>query len=186
MKTVLRMLSTLTLIGILSGGLLSQVSNWAAPQIEKHMQEAIRRAIATVHPSGTRSEKVATDALELYKVFDENDQVVGYAMNVTGSGFSDKITLMVGVSKDLETITGIEILKQSDTPGLGAKITEPEFKNKFENLRATPKIDVIKKGDPAPNEIQAITAATITSKAVADIVNTHMDVLKKVKTGMDL
>ena len=102
MKTVIRMLVTLTVIGIVSGGLLSKVGNWAAPQIERHMQEAIRQAIATVHPSGTRSEKVATDALQLYRVFDDDNRAVGYAMSVTGSGFSDKITLMVGVSEDLD------------------------------------------------------------------------------------
>ncbi|MBN2241128.1 MAG: FMN-binding protein [Acidobacteria bacterium] len=186
MNTVLRMLSTLTAIGILSGGFLSQVSDWAAPQIEKHMQEAIRRAVSTVHPGGARSEKVAADSLELYKVFDAEDLLVGYAMNVTGNGFSDKITLMVGVSEDLESISGIEILKQTDTPGLGAKIVEPEFKDKFKNLLTAPQVAVTKKENPAPNEIQAITAATITSKAVVDIVNTHMDILRKLKTETGL
>ena len=57
-------------------------------------------------------------------------------MSVTGNGFTDKITLMVGVSEDLESITGIEILRQTDTPGLGAKIVEPEFKDKFKDLQA--------------------------------------------------
>jgi len=186
MKTVLHMIATLTLIGILSGGLLSQVSNWAAPHIERHMQEAIRRAIETVQPDGVRSEKVATDRLELYRVFDREDKPAGYAMSVTGNGFTDKITLMVGVSEDLESITGIEILRQTDTPGLGAKIVEPEFKDKFKDLRAVPQIVCTKSDKPGPNEIQAITAATITSQAVVDIVNVHMDILKEVKTGKDL
>lgn len=186
MKIVVRMITTLTLIGIISGGLLSQVSNWAAPQIEKHMQEAIRRAIATVHPEGARSEKVATDSMELYRVFGHDDTPAGYAMSVTGNGFSDKITLMVGVTEDLESITAIEILKQTDTPGLGAKIVEPEFRDKFRNLRTVPQVVCTKNDNPAPNEIQAITAATITSKAVVDIVNAHMDILKKVKTEMGL
>jgi electron transport complex protein RnfG len=186
MNAVLRMLSALTIIGILSGGFLSQVSNWAAPQIEKHMQEAVRQAISTVHPSCARSERVATDSLELYKVYDADDRLAGYAMNVTGSGFSDKITLMVGVSEDLQSISGIEILKQTDTPGLGAKIVEPEFKNKFEGLQTTPQVGVTKKDNPGSNEIQAITAATITSKAVVTIVNTHMNILRKLKTEKGL
>jgi len=186
MKTVIRMLVTLTVIGIVSGGLLSKVGNWAAPQIERHMQEAIRQAIATVHPSGTRSEKVATDALQLYRVFDDDNRAVGYAMSVTGSGFSDKITLMVGVSEDLATISGIEILKQTDTPGLGAKIVEPEFKNKFNDLKTEPQIEVTKKDKAAPNEVEAITAATITSKAVVEIVNAHLDILKNVTSEMGL
>jgi electron transport complex protein RnfG len=101
-------------------------------------------------------------------------------MTITGNGFSDKITLMVGVSEDLESISGIEILKQTDTPGLGARIVEPEFKDKFKNLRTTPAIECTKDENPGPNEIQAITAATITSKAVVDIVNTHLGVLKKI------
>lgn len=182
MNTVMRMLATLTIIGILSGGLLSRVDNWAAPRIEKHMQESVRQAIATVHPDGVRSEKVQTDLLQLYRVFDTNDKPVGFAMSVTGNGFSDKITLMVGVSEDLETISGIEILKQTDTPGLGARIVEPEFKEKFINLKATPQIEVTKKEVSASNQVQAITAATITSKAVVDIVNTHMDILRKIKS----
>ena len=107
-------------------------------------------------------------------------------MSITGNGFSDKITLMVGVSEDLDSISGIEILKQTDTPGLGARIVEPEFKNKFKGLRTTPQVEVIKQGNPAQNEIQAITAATITSKAVVDIVNAHMNILKKLKAGKDL
>jgi len=186
MKTVLHMIATLTLIGILSGGFLSQVSNWAAPHIERHMQEAIRRAIETVQPDGVRSEKVATDRLDLYRVFDREDNPAGYAMSITGNGFSDKITLMVGVSEDLESITGIEILRQTDTPGLGAKIVEPEFKDKFKNLRTVPQVVCTKSENPAQNEIQAITAATITSKAVVDIVNAHMDILRKVKNGTGL
>jgi electron transport complex protein RnfG len=186
MNIILRMLSTLTLIGIISGGLLSLVNNWSAPLIEQHMQEAVRRAISTVHADGVRSEKISTDALELYRVFDEGNRPVGYAMSVTGNGFSDKITLMVGVSEDLESISGIEILKQTDTPGLGARIVESEFKNKFKDLRTTPQVEVIKQGDPAQNEIQAITAATITSKAVVDIVNAHMNILKKLKAETGL
>jgi electron transport complex protein RnfG len=176
------MLLTLTVIGALCGGFLAQVSNWAAPHIERHLQEATRLAIATVHPTGSRSEKVATDALELYRIFDKDNEPVGYAMTITGSGFSDKITLMVGVSEDLESISGIEIVKQTDTPGLGAKIVEPEFKDKFKNLRTTPAIECTKNENPGPNEIQAITAATITSKAVVDIVNAHLDILKQVKS----
>lgn len=186
MNIVARMILSLTLIGVIVGGLLSQVSNWAAPQIEKNMQEAMRQAIATVQPECVRSERVATDLLELYRVFDQEDRPVGYAMSVTGNGFSDKITMMVGVSEDLETITGIEILKQTDTPGLGAKIVEPEFKDKFKNLRAVPQVICTKSENPGPNEIQAITAATITSKAVVEIVNTHMKILKEVKAGMGL
>ncbi len=186
MNIVLRMLSTLTVIGIVSGGLLSRVNDWTAPQIEKHMQEAVRRAIATVHPSGIRSEKIPADSLEVYRVFDREDRPVGYAMSVTGTGFSDKITIMVGVSEDLASISGIEILKQTDTPGLGAKIVEPDFKEKFKNLRTEPQVICTKRDDPAPNEIQAITAATITSKAVVDIVNTHMGILRKVIDGTGL
>jgi lipopolysaccharide export LptBFGC system permease protein LptF len=83
MNIILRMLSTLTLIGIISGGLLSLVNNWSAPLIEQHMQEAVRRAISTVHADGVRSEKISTDALELYRVFDEGNRPVGYAMSVT-------------------------------------------------------------------------------------------------------
>jgi electron transport complex protein RnfG len=186
MNIALRMLSTLTLIGIISGGLLSRVSDWTAPGIEQHMQEAVRQAIATVQPGGVRSEKVPSGSLDLYKVYDKDGKSLGYAMTIVGNGFSDKITLMVGVSEDLQSITGIEVLKQTDTPGLGARIVEPEFKAKFKGVRTDPKVGCTKSGNPAPNEIQAITAATITSKAVVEIVNAHMDMLRKMKTETGL
>ena len=63
---------------------------------------------------------------------------------------------------------------------------EPEFKNKFNDLKTEPQIEVTKKDKAAPNEVEAITAATITSKAVVEIVNAHLDILKNVTSEMGL
>jgi Na+-translocating ferredoxin:NAD+ oxidoreductase RnfG subunit len=69
---------------------------------------------------------------------------------------------MIGLSADLNKISSIEVLEQVETPGLGNKITEEPFKKQFKGLQNTPVITWVKNEQPdQPNEIQAITGATI-------------------------
>ena len=67
-------------------------------------------------------------------------------------------------------ITGVKILNQKETPGLGAKCAEPAFLNQFLGKDLHEKL-LVSKDAQKPQEIQAITASTITSKAVVDGIN---------------
>jgi electron transport complex protein RnfG len=96
---------------------------------------------------------------------------------------------MVGVKSDFSEITGIKILEQIETPGLGTKIIEDPtnkedrfwFPNQFRSLKTEPQIEVIKNVKPSKdNEIQAITGATISSRAVATILNQNIQAAKKI------
>lgn len=179
MNTVVKMLVTLTLVGILSGGLLSQVNNWAAPKIKINRQKETERAIFLVQPKAKDYKKVDVD-FELYKVFDENGNSLGYALPYEGSGFQGNIRLMVGVKPDLQTLIGLEVLEQVETPGLGTKVTEKPFTKQFEYLTAKPQVDWVKGESPSePNQIQAITGATISSKAIVEIVNAGLKKLRE-------
>jgi electron transport complex protein RnfG len=115
------------------------------------------------------------DSLDIYPA--KNDSVlIGYAVNTyTNNGFGGNITLMAGFKTD-GTIINITVLTHKETPGLGTKMTEPEFKYQFMNKN--PKefsLVVDKDGGP----VDAITAATISSRAFCDAIQRAYNTLQK-------
>ena len=166
MKLVIHMLVTLTIIGIVSGALLSEINSWAAPKIEANRKAETERAIFVVQKDATIYEKIENVDFELYEVFDSNKISLGYALPYEGNGFQGKIRLIIGVNKDLKNILGLEVLEQVETPGLGTKVTETPFTDQFKQLLLQPEVAWVKGVEPSnPNEIQAITGATISSRA---------------------
>ena len=197
MKLILHMLVTLTIIGVISGGLLSEVSEWAAPKIEAHRKAETERAIFLVQPeaksyvvdiSENAIKKIEAVDFEVYRVFDENNNPIGYALPYEGNGFQGKIRLMVGIKNNLKELVGMQVLEQTETPGLGTKVTEDPFTNQFVKLIAEPDVAWVKGAPPTnSNEIQTITGATISSKAIVNIVNGGLQKLREVEeSGAEL
>ena len=94
----------------------------------------------------------------------------GWVITRTGPGLWGDIVMVVGFAADRARLSGIEFLKQSETPGLGARISEPWFKQQFKGKRGP--FTTVGEGEPAAeNQFDAITGATITSNAVKAIVN---------------
>lgn len=93
-----------------------------------------------------------------YKAYNKDNKFIGVAFKTQGKGYSSTIETIVGMAKD-GAITAIKILNQNETPGLGARVAEPSFTGQFNN-----------KNIQSLNEVQAITGATISSKAVIDSV----------------
>ena len=140
------------------------------------------RAIYLVHLDGKRYEEIKNAGFEVYKVFNQADSSVGYSLVYSGNGFQGKIKLMIGLTEDLNKITSIEVLEQSETPGLGTKILEPPYKDQYKGLTPTPAIKLVKGVEPSnPNEVQSITGATISSRAVVAIVNEGIAKLRAVE-----
>jgi Na+-translocating ferredoxin:NAD+ oxidoreductase subunit G len=182
MKTIIHMILTLSILGIIAGGSLALVNGWSAPLIAANQKAETERGIFLVQPEGKTYEKVDNAGFELYKVFEEDNDLVGYSIVYDGNGFQGKIKIIAGITPELDKIKSIEILDQVETPGLGTKITEDPFKNQFRELNTSPGIAWVKGTPPsAPNEIQAITGATISSKAVVDILNGGMNRLRDLK-----
>lgn len=98
---------------------------------------------------------------------DEEGNVLGYAVTTTDKSYGGEIKIMTGLDTDFK-ITGVEILSIDDTPGLGMNAKKEEFRNQY--VGKTGGIEVSKQA-PEGNEIQALTGATITSKAVTRCVN---------------
>jgi Na+-translocating ferredoxin:NAD+ oxidoreductase RnfG subunit len=79
--------------------------------------------------------------------------------------------MLVGLQPDYLKLRGMQVLDQLETPGLGNKILYDDFRDMFKGLELEPKIEYVKNRKPEkPNQIQAIAGATITSKAVAEII----------------
>jgi electron transport complex protein RnfG len=187
MKTTLHMVATLSAVGLIAGGTLSLVSGWAQPLIDDNEAKVKMAGVMEVVPGGAISKPIAEvvpaavsgagSDLDAYQVVDGQGQVLGWAVVSEGTGFSDKIRLMVGLAPDLSRTLGIKVLKDSETPGLGTRIREGIFPDRFfgrESAAPTFLDGALKivKGPPAaPHEVQAITGATISSKAVVRIVN---------------
>ena len=101
---------------------------------------------------------------------DSSQKIVGAVVSVEPKGYGNKIKISVGIKID-GTIEAIEIVEHEETPGLGAKILEEPFISQFDDLDVDENIVVVKTGRKNKNEIEAISGATISSKAVTDGVN---------------
>ncbi len=182
MKTIIQMVVVLTVISIISAIALSEISSWANPKITQNRTQETEKAIFRVQPKAKSYKKINQSGLELFQVFDENNKPLGYALTYEGNGFQGKIRLIVGLNDSLNVISRVEILEQVETPGLGNKITEEPFLKQFENLLTIPEIEWVKGSKPTkPNQIQTITAATISSKSVVQILNEGISKLKDLK-----
>lgn len=109
---------------------------------------------------------------ELYRAT-KGGEAAGYCVKVMPTGFGDKIQMLVGIDLNGK-ITGIDILKMSETPGLGARAADDSFKDQFVGVAADGALEVIKNTEEE-GKITALSGATITSKAVADGVNAAAD-----------
>ena len=100
---------------------------------------------------------------------------VGWVVRASGKGFADKIELLIGVDAAARKITGLYVLDQKETPGLGNKITEKEFLWPFRSgeLVADKPLTVVTaaSAEAGKNQVKAVAGATISSRSVCDIVN---------------
>jgi Na+-translocating ferredoxin:NAD+ oxidoreductase subunit G len=113
----------------------------------------------------------------LYRVNQDN-KVAGWVVKAGGQGYADKLDLLLGVDAEVQKITGLFVLEQKETPGLGNKIIEPQWRGQFTGKATGTPLEVIKGQGKGPATIDAITGATISSRAVTDIVNTTIGSLK--------
>jgi len=172
LRKSVQMVLVLSVVGVVSGGALVGIYRYAQPRIEVNRERALRVAIFEVLPGAETHETIVKEGKTIYKGFDSSGRLIGYAFTGNGPGYQGTIEVMIGVDPELQKTKGIEILESVETPGLGAKITERLFRDKFRGLVIRPLIELIKGKSPEkPNQIQAITGATISSQAVIDILN---------------
>lgn len=177
------MVLSLTLISLGASACLGFVYQMTKAPIELSILNKKLSAIKLVVPEFNNNPdaemyKLPTgegDSLEIYPA-KKDSVIVGYAVNTnTSKGFSGNISLMTGFKPD-GTIINITVLDQKETPGLGTKMAEPLFKDQFNDKNPSQfTLKVKKDGGP----VDAITAATISSRAFCDAVQRAYNTLQK-------
>lgn len=160
----------LFLITAVSAGLLAAVNAKTAPIIAENEAKKQEAAMKIVLPAadGFETENLINEKTDkcitaVYK--STND--VGYAVLASPNGYGGKISVAVGVSSDGK-VSGVNIISQSETAGLGAKCVDEDFTSQYTGKT---KDITVSRGNAKDNQINAISSATITSKAVTAGVN---------------
>jgi electron transport complex protein RnfG len=185
----LRMMSTLGIAGLCSGLAVVGIFLVTKPRIERNRAEALEAAIfRVVEGARSRAAFVLRDAKlvpfesgdgalpqeeAVYAGYDAAGVLIGFAIPAEGAGFQDTIKLIYGVEPEGKRVVGMEVLESRETPGLGDKIMkDASFLAGFRDLAVEPPITAVKTGRVQPNEVDAISGATISSVAVVRILNT--------------
>jgi electron transport complex protein RnfG len=182
----LRLVLTLAIAGLISGIAIIGIYESTLPTITANKARELREAVfkvipgvsqmqAMVYRDGTLVvvEKPDKDEPAVYGGYDDAGEFMGYAIPAAGPGFQDTIAILYGYKPREKLVVGMEVLESRETPGLGDKIYKDlEFVAEFSALSVEPEIVTVKKGTGSnPNEVDAITGATISSKAIVRIIN---------------
>lgn len=187
LKNMVVVLFSITLIASLCVGLVNKIT---FEPIEKAKAENIQKALKNVLPEFDASEEKAMTVDELPVIVHtakQGEQVVGYAVEtMTTKGFSGVFRLMVGFRASGE-VYNINVLEHSETPGLGSKMGDEgnsllaSFKDKNPANMKQP-LAVVKDG----GDVQALTAATISSRAYVDAVVRAYNAVQQIKGGANV
>lgn len=152
----------LGIITLVCGALLAGVYVLTEKPIEAAAAAKTQNAIAAVSvPFETLGEAVTASGEAYYIAIGEQGDTLGYVVNAFSDGFGGKLSLMVGFRAD-GSIYDTAVLSHSETPGLGAKCTDPAFAGQFKGFDPAVKSLSVKKDG---GDVDAITASTITSRA---------------------
>ena len=189
----IRLIATLGLAGLFSGLILVSAYLATQPLIKRNQEEALEAAIYRVLP-GAETRKVfvekdgklveapSAEGVEaIFAGYDPDGKLVGYGITSAGSGFQDVIDLIYGYDPYKKQVIGMEVLESRETPGLGDKIVKDQnFLGNFKALEVVPEIIAVASGTKSKeNEVDSISGATISSKAVVRIMNAGNEHWKK-------
>ena len=168
MKEIFRYGFILSLICMTASASLALVNAVTKPRIISMAQTEEAKRLKEVMPEGEGFEPIKIgQEIIYYKAFDKENNFIGVAFKAQGKGYSSPIESIVGMTKD-GRINAIRILSQNETPGLGTRIAENNFLERFIGW------DV-----QVPKGVQAIAGATISSKAVIDSVEKKAQEIKE-------
>ena len=168
-KDILIPTVALLVICLVATALLAVTNSVTMKKIALNAVETEKASRMLVLPEGKEFGEVITlDSGITYCIATgEAGEEVGYVFTSGAKGYGGTVAVMVGIDID-GAITGVEILSHAETPGLGANAVKPDFKDRFVGKSGILTVDKISNEG---QNIQAITAATITSKAVTSAVN---------------
>ncbi|MFH1553121.1 MAG: RnfABCDGE type electron transport complex subunit G [Candidatus Omnitrophota bacterium] len=179
---IIKMIVALTAVGIISGSTLVLVYNYAMPKIKINVSKETESAIKNIFPEADQIKSFKEK--DVYQVLDKSGKLLGYAFVAEGNGYQGLIKLIVGVDSGVSKMQGMEVLESQETPGLGAEIASKDFRAQFEGLALDHPIEYVKNQKPdQPYQIEAITGATISSRAVVTLLNERIEEINKLLKG---
>ncbi len=185
MREMVKMIVVLTALSVLSGGLLAAVRNGTKDQIENQQLQFVKGPAISAILEGASNDPIA-DRFKLKDVETERSFFVGIfngsadtvAFESFGKGFGGELGVMVGVNTTDDKIIGIGVTTHSETPGVGSRAkSDPAFAAQFQGL---PFIEDFKvKADGG--QVDSVSGATVTSRAVAAALTDAAQVYKRLK-----
>jgi electron transport complex protein RnfG len=183
------------LLAVLFGGTLAGVEAALAPTIEANKinetREKVPELVWGLQAQDDRKGRVVAGPLTVagktgshkktFKVYKATDRgsVAGWVVKSSGQGYAGTVELLLGLNADASRITGLFILDQKETPGLGNRITETGWRQQFANVATNRPLSVVKRSSGSPGEIDAIAGATISSASVCAIINQTVKQVRK-------
>ena len=177
MRDMIRPTLVLFLICLIVGGAMAFTNAATADKIQQRIVEESEKARKSVMPNADSFEAINMENIQKADEADrfatvkeayaakKDGNMVGYVFLAVPDGYAGSVNIMVGI--DLKGfVSGVEIGDNKETPGLGSKAKEPGFKSQYNNKNFDV-INVVKRKAQSDDEIQAISGATITSKAVS-------------------
>jgi electron transport complex protein RnfG len=165
-------------IGAISGATVIGVAAYREHALRNLLAEVlpgVSRAQPLVYDDGTLRPAAygSGDEDAIFAGYDADGRLIGYAIPGEGPGYQDMIRVLYGYRPESRRIVGLAILDSGESPGWGDKIDQNRaFMLNFQGLAVDPEIQVVGQGEKqAPNQVDMITGATISSQAVVQIVN---------------
>lgn len=176
------------ILGCITTALLIGIKSFTMPIIKRYEDFMLKASI--LGAAGVAYERETIDAAfeDTIRTVTKNNMTYYvtpeglYIFEFIGRGLWGMIQGVITLHPDLETIENIRIISQEETPGLGARITEDEFLNKFKNKKFSPALKlVLRKEKTEISEINAITGATMTSDLLIVMLNDAADLFRSNK-----
>ncbi len=183
------MITVLTITAVIAAGGLAGFFTSVEDRIEENRLKAEAAAISFVVPNLESYDVIEDKAVnkkgsevkvKIFKCKDADGKHIGWAYAAKSPGYAADIQIVVGLDLELENLTGMKVVQHIETPGLGDVIESPEkFTDQFIGVDLDPPVDYVKNKNPEkPNEIRAITGATISSKAIVKAINVYYKYVK--------
>lgn len=188
-KDILVPTLSLVVICAVTTGLLAATNMVTKEPIAQAEALSQQQSMEAVSPDGVASyEKVELDdnGAQCYAALDKNGEIVAYAIATSATGYGGTIKVMTGISAADGTVISVNVYDNSnETPGLGARTSEEGFASQFGGKKTDFGFAVSKDADKYPDNttVDAVTGATISSRAVVGAVNNAVEIYKQVTGG---
>lgn len=186
MREMIKMVVVLTLMTSGAGGLLAAVRSGTKDRIENQQLEFVKGPAIRSILQGASNDPIVdrfkiqdgdTERSFFVGIFDGKANRIAFE-SAAGKGYGGNVGVMVGISMDDDQLIGVGVTTHSETPGMGAKAKDdPGFSAQFRGLGIADPVKVTKDG----GKINAISGATITSRAVCSSAADAIDMYKRLK-----